>query len=53
MSLPDNIDIYQDQSGEWRWRIVAPNARIIASSGEGFTRKWSAKRAARRALRDI
>jgi len=27
---------YQDQKGEWRWRLVASNGRIIADSGEGY-----------------
>lgn len=44
-------EIYRDASGEWRWRIRAANGRIIAASGESFTRKWSAKRALRRATR--
>lgn len=29
----------------WYWRIVAPNGQIIASSGQGFTRGRSARRA--------
>ena len=44
------VEIYVDQAGEWRWRLVARNGETIASSGEGFTRKWSARRAARKAL---
>jgi hypothetical protein len=32
----------------WYWRHVAGNGRIIATGGEPFTRKWSAKRAAKR-----
>jgi uncharacterized protein YegP (UPF0339 family) len=27
---------YQDAKGEWRWRLVAANGRIIADSGEGY-----------------
>lgn len=27
---------YEDQKGEWRWRLVAANGRIIAGSGEGY-----------------
>lgn len=29
-------DFYQDARGEWRWRRVADNNRIIACSGEGY-----------------
>jgi uncharacterized protein YegP (UPF0339 family) len=28
---------YKDQKGEWRWRLVAANGRIIADSGEGYS----------------
>ena len=31
--------IYRDQSGYWRWRLVAANNRIIANSGEGYHNK--------------
>jgi len=27
---------YKDKKGEWRWRLVASNGRIIADSGEGY-----------------
>jgi len=27
---------YKDAKGEWRWRLVASNGRIIADSGEGY-----------------
>jgi uncharacterized protein YegP (UPF0339 family) len=27
---------YKDARGEWRWRLKAPNGRIIADSGEGY-----------------
>lgn len=30
---------------QWRWRLVAGNNRVIASSGEGFTRPEDAERA--------
>lgn len=42
-----HFDIYQDQKGEWRWRLVAPNGLIIADSGEGYTRKTDVERAVR------
>ena len=28
-------EYYKDAKGEWRWRLVASNGRIIADSGEG------------------
>lgn len=32
----------------WRWRLVAPNGRTVADSGEAYTRRSSLMRAARR-----
>jgi hypothetical protein len=34
----------------WYWHLKSPNNQIIATSGESFTRKWSAKRAAQRSF---
>ena len=28
--------VYQDAAGEWRWRLVSANGRILAVSGEGY-----------------
>jgi uncharacterized protein YegP (UPF0339 family) len=30
------FQMYEDAAGEWRWRLVAGNDRIIADSGEGY-----------------
>lgn len=38
--------IYPDAAGEYRWKFVARNGRIIACSGEGFTTRYGATRAA-------
>ena len=27
---------YKDTNGQWRWRLLAANNRIIANSGEGY-----------------
>jgi len=35
----DEIEIYQDAVGQWRWRRRAPNGEIIADSGEGYVSK--------------
>jgi len=37
--------VYKDKAGEWRWRLIAPNGKIIADSGEGYSSKGNAKRA--------
>ena len=31
------FDRYKDSAGEWRWRFKAPNGKIMADSGEGYT----------------
>jgi len=31
--------IYTDTAGEWRWRLLARNGRLIAEGGEGYKRK--------------
>ena len=30
------FQVYEDAGGEWRWRLVAGNDRIVAVSGEGY-----------------
>lgn len=36
---------YQDESGEWRWRLRDDNNRIIAESGEGYDSEANVDRA--------
>ncbi|BBO32552.1 hypothetical protein PLANPX_2164 [Lacipirellula parvula] len=31
--------VYKDNAGEWRWRLLASNKKIVADSGEGYTAK--------------
>ncbi len=37
--------IFRDHAGEYRWRLVARNGEIVASS-EGYTTQYSAFRSA-------
>ena len=37
--------IYEDNRGEYRWRLRDNNNQIIAVSGEGYTTKYGCKRA--------
>jgi len=48
--MTDKTIVYQDKAGEWRWKRVAANGRIIADSGEGYSRLSDAERAASRAF---
>lgn len=38
------FEVFKDRTGEWRWRLVDGNNRIIAVSGESFTRSADANR---------
>ena len=37
------FELYKDTKGEFRWRLVASNGQTIATSGEGYKEKKSAK----------
>ena len=45
MNTP-NFEIFQDEAGQWRWRLKAANGEIVAQS-EAYTRKEDAQRGAR------
>ena len=42
------ISVYPDKAGKWRWRLRLGNNKNFAASGESFSRKGSATRAANR-----
>ncbi|MBI1931269.1 MAG: DUF1508 domain-containing protein [Ignavibacteriales bacterium] len=33
------FEVYKDNAGQWRWRLIASNGRNIATSGEGYINK--------------
>jgi uncharacterized protein YegP (UPF0339 family) len=37
--------IYKDKEGSFRWKLLAANNRIVADSGEGYTRREDVYRA--------
>lgn len=37
------FELYEDNAGEWRWRLRHRNGNIIADSGEGYSTKANAK----------
>lgn len=47
------IDVYEDKQGQWRWRFVAANGRIIADSAEGYSTESNCRRAVNMVLRDV
>lgn len=32
----DKWEFFQEANGDWHWRRVAPNGRIVGSSSEGY-----------------
>ena len=36
------FELYQDKASEWRWRLRHRNGNVIATGGEGYTRKHHA-----------
>jgi len=45
---PVGFEVYRDAAEEWRWRLVHRNGNILADSGEGYSRRNDARRAADR-----
>lgn len=42
------VAVYQDEAGEWRWRLDLGNHKKFAASGESFDSRANAWRAAER-----
>jgi len=42
---PTAFEVYEDAAGEYRWRLVHRNGRILADSGEGYASRSNARRA--------
>lgn len=40
-----SVHFYEDVRGEWRWRLVAANGRIMADSSEGYVDEAGARHA--------
>ncbi len=43
MKRPSIVEFYQDEKGEWRWRVRAGNGRIVGDSAEGYKRRPDAE----------
>lgn len=48
MTTLGHVEVYRGADRAYYWRRVAGNGQITATGSEGFTRRWSAKRSARR-----
>ena len=42
------FEIYKDNKGNYRWRLLAQNGEPVASSGEGFSEKRTAMNAVKK-----
>jgi uncharacterized protein YegP (UPF0339 family) len=42
------FEAYEDENGNWRWRLWSNNGKIVASSGEAFSSQAGALQAAER-----
>ena len=45
------FDVYEDDGGDHRWRLVATNGTLVATAGEGYTTHADAREAADRVQR--
>ncbi|UPW01903.1 DUF1508 domain-containing protein [Halorussus gelatinilyticus] len=41
------FEVFRDRADEWRWRLRHRNGNVIATSGEGYTRKHNAQKGLR------
>lgn len=41
--MAGKFELYSDAKGEFRWRLKASNGQTIATGGEGYSSKASAK----------
>lgn len=46
------FELFRDQRDEWRWRLRHRNGNIIATSGEGYTRKHNARKGIRSVMQN-
>ena len=45
-----HAQLWRGSAGQWRWRVIAANGRIIAESGEGYARRIDCHRMMERAM---
>lgn len=46
--MNDTFEIYRDAQGNWRWRRVAGNGRIVGASSESYINRTDCVANARR-----
>lgn len=50
---PTAFDVYRDEAGEWRWRLIHKNGNILADGGEGYSSRSSVRRAVDSLMNDV
>lgn len=45
MGYEAEFEVFEDEGGEWRWRLQSTNGQVVAVSGEGYTSAGDAVRA--------
>ncbi|MFB6303871.1 MAG: HVO_2922 family protein [Haloferacaceae archaeon] len=50
---PTGFEVYRDQAGEYRWRLVHRNGNVLADGGEGYASRSNARRAVNRLRDDV
>ena len=46
------FEVFRDRGEEWRWRLRHRNGNVIATSGEGYTRKHNAWKGLRSVMKN-
>lgn len=46
------FEVFRDRGDEWRWRLRHRNGNVVATSGEGYTRKHNAWKGLRSVMRN-
>ncbi|MFB6070776.1 MAG: HVO_2922 family protein [Halanaeroarchaeum sp.] len=41
--MGSRFELYEDEAGEWRWRLRHDNGNVIADSGEGYASRQKAR----------
>jgi len=44
----EEIEVYQDKRGEWRWRMIDVNGKVVGAACEGYNAKSDCEANAKR-----
>lgn len=47
------FSIYADLQGQWRWRLLAKNGKVVADGAEGYASKSNVVKAVRRFMKQM